>query len=290
MRPILEKQALEKQVPEKKIAYSGFAIEPIWLIMAVVTMGWTYTMLHLLNLNHDAGYGNFGPGMGIFDVVNTYLIDNSYLFLANLPICTTFDEMWTIKSGLSAFSMWFSMVLAMMVPSLLPFLMSKRPVAKSVWGFLFGYLAVWALCCVVGLSLQYLLYAGGYLNNQMVITSHWFSAVIFFAIGIYQFTQVKAAACINRKRVIDQALNSSSGHGMAWKYGTQYGMSCVKGCCPLMLSMFAFGLMNIVAMAGLTILMYIETNSSVVERHTRYIGITAIALGVFSLFFNLGSI
>jgi predicted metal-binding membrane protein len=56
-----------------------------------------------------------------------------------------------------------------------------------------------------------------------------------------------------------------------------------------MLSMFAFGLMNIVAMAGLTILMYIETNSSFVERHTRYIGIIAIALGVFSLFFNLGS-
>ena len=51
------------------------------------------------------------------------------------------------------------------------------------------------------------------------------------------------------------------GIGYSASSGTVYGFVCLRCCWPLMLTIFAFGLMNILAMELLIVIIFMETNS-----------------------------
>lgn len=275
-----------KLTSEKIFKYPPTGMEAFLTILFIVTLGWLYSLLQLLNLKDGGGFGQFGPGMEILDLANFYFVDNPYSYLANLSFCSTPDGTWTIETWLGSFVMWFSMVLAMMVPSLLPSIRSKRFNSTFVFWFFLGYIIVWSLCCMVGVSLQWMLYSAGLLNNQMVISQPWFSSIIFFIIGVYQFSRFKMGACVSRKRLLDLAAGPSTSNADKLHYGKQYGLACVRGCCPLMLGMFALGLMNIVAMLALTLVMFMENNTPAIGQHAKLFGSASIALGFISLFYN----
>ena len=105
-----------KLTSEKIFKYPPTGMEAFLTILFIVTLGWLYSLLQLLNLKDGGGFGQFGPGMEILDLANFYFVDNPYSYLANLSFCSTPDGTWTIETWLGSFVMWFSMVLAMMVP------------------------------------------------------------------------------------------------------------------------------------------------------------------------------
>ncbi len=179
--------------------------------------------------------------------------------------------------------MWAFMIFAMMLPTLLPTLSSKIMCIKKWFGFLLGYLAVWLLFCLGCIFIQWVLHSNGLLSDEMVITNSWFTSLLLALVGIYQFSRIKVHSCIARNQLLISSMETSGGIGFNLQVGTKVGTSCAISCGPLMLAMFAFGLMNVIAMLVLTVMMFVETNFFYGENSNRFIGVVALAYAAFSL-------
>ena len=258
-------------------------IDPVWIGLAFVFLGWLYTTFQVVFVSVGTGFNALGPGMQFFDMFREKIFFGPESIIFYLPICTTLEAGWSVKTWLESFLMWVFMVFAMMLPSLLPFLNSKIMGIKFFLGVLMGYLAVWMLFCVGGISMQWFLHTNGLLSNEMVITNSWFAALLLALAGIYQFSNIKLRSCIARHQMLVPSLKTSIGAGLDIHAGTKLGISSVISCGPLMLTMFSFGLMNVIAMLVLTIMMFVETNISYREGSIKFIGLVAFVFAAFSL-------
>ena len=258
-------------------------IEPIWIGLAFVFLGWLYTTFQVAFASVGTGFNALGPGMQFFDAFREEIFFGPESIIFYLPICTTLEAGWSVKTWLESFLMWAFMIFAMMLPTLLPTLGSKVICIKKFYGFLFGYLAVWLLFCIGCILIQWVLHTNGLLNDEMVITNSWFTSLLLALVGIYQFSRIKLRSCIARNQLLVSYIEASGGIGSNLQAGTKFGISCAISCGPLMLTMFAFGLMNVIAMLVLTIMMFVETNLFYGESSNRFIGVVALAYAAFSL-------
>ena len=93
-----------------------------------------------------------------------------------------------------ALTMWVAMVLAMMVPTLIPLFKTGDSRALGfarVLKFICGYVLAWAGFCIAATLLQYGLRSTTLINMQNVSTSDWFSAVLLGTAGFFQLTRAK---------------------------------------------------------------------------------------------------
>jgi predicted metal-binding membrane protein len=257
--------------------------EPFWIGLAFVFLGWLYTTFQVVFASVGTGFNALGPGMQFFDMFKEKILFGPESIIFYLPICTTLEAGWSVKTWLESFLMWAFMIFAMMLPSLLPSLSSKIISIKKFCGFLLGYLAVWMLFCIGGIFIQWVLHTNGLLSNEMVITNAWFASLLLALVGIYQFSKIKMRSCIVRNQLLASSVKTSSGIGFNLQAGTNLGISCAISCGPLMLTMFAFGLMNVIAMLVLTIMMFVETNLFYGEVSNKFIGLVALVFAAFSL-------
>ena len=258
-------------------------IEPIWIGLAFVFLGWLYTTFQVVFASVGTGFNALGPGMQFFDMFREKIFFGPESIIFYLPICTTLEAGWSVKTWLESFLMWAFMIFAMMLPSLLPFLNSKIISFKNFCRFMLGYLAVWMLFCVVGIFIQWFLHTNGLLSNEMVITNSLLASLLLTLVGIYQFSKIKLRSCIVRNQLLASTAKTSVGVRFNLQAGTKLGISCAVSCGPLMLTMFAFGLMNFIAMLFLTIMMFVETNLFYSEGSNKFIGLVALAFAAFSL-------
>ena len=258
-------------------------IEPIWIGLAFVFLGWLYTTFQVVFASVGTGFNALGPGMQFFDMFREKIFFGPESIIFYLPICTTLEAGWSVKTWLESFLMWAFMIFAMMLPSLLPFLNSKIISFKNFCRFMLGYLAVWMLLCVVGIFIQWFLHTNGLLSNEMVITNSLLAFLLLTLVGIYQFSKIKLQSCSVRNQLLASNAKTSVGVRFNFQAGTKLGISCAVSCGPLMLTMFAFGLMNFIAMLFLTIMMFVETNLFYGEGSNKFIGLVALAFAAFSL-------
>ena len=258
-------------------------IEPIWIGLAFVFLGWLYTAFQVVFASVSTGFNALGPGMQFFDMFRQKIFFGPESIIFYLPICTTLEAGWSVKTWLESFLMWAFMIFAMMLPSLLPFLNSKIISFNNFCRFMLGYLAVWMLFCVVGIFIQWILHTNGLLSNEMVITNSLLASLLLALVGFYQFSKIKLRSCILRNQLLASTAKTSVGVRFNLKAGTKLGISCAVSCGPLMLTMFAFGLMNFIAMLFLTIMMFVETNLFYGESSNKFIGLVALAFAAFNL-------
>ena len=263
-------------------------IEPIWIGLAFVFLGWLYTTFQVLFASVGTGFNALGPGMQFFDAFREKIFFGSESIIFYLPICTTLEAGWSVKTWLESFLMWAFMIFAMMLPTLLPTLSSKVICIKKFYGFLLGYLAVWLLFCIGCILIQWVLHTNGLLNDEMLITNSWFTSLLLGLVGIYQFSRIKLRSCNARNQLLvsfieTSGIETSGGIGFNMQAGTKFGISCAISCGPLMLTMFAFGLMNVIAMLVLTVMMFVETNLFYGESSNRAIGVVTLACAAFNL-------
>jgi predicted metal-binding membrane protein len=83
--------------------------------------------------------------------------------------------------------------------------------------------------------------------------------MLLIAAGLYQLTPLKAA-CLSHCRgpAVFIAAHWRPGVVGAWRMGLSHGAYCVGCCAALMLLLFVGGVMNLVWIAGLTLLVAIE--------------------------------
>lgn len=207
-----------------------------------------------------------GAGMGMSGVEMTRMSFGESA-LMEMPIMS--PARWSVGYALVMLSMWWVMMVAMMLPSAAPMILlfttvnrkqrdAGHPyVATSV--FAFGYLAAWAGFSLVAVTLQWGFERTGFLSPALVATNSIFGGSLLLAAGVYQLTPIKHA-CLRRCRSPLGFLSSHWRRGArgALRMGLLHGAFCVGCCWFLMGLMFFGGVMNVYWIAGLALFVLFE--------------------------------
>lgn len=196
---------------------------------------------------------------------------------ARLPVAATALALtiaaWTVlglaghqtphASFLAAFAMWNVMMVAMMLPSALPWLAilstGKPGSARlDVTLFAIGYFAVWALYCLAAAAVQIALQERMWLSSSLALTA-WPGALVLIGAGLFQFSPLKAACLRHCRSPLGYLLTHwRERPGWTLRVGATHGVYCVGCCWALMAVVFAVGVMNLGWMAVLTLVVCLE--------------------------------
>jgi predicted metal-binding membrane protein len=169
------------------------------------------------------------------------------------------------KPGFAATAiMWWVMMFAMMIPSAAPTILLYAQVHRHSDGletspptaaFLAGYLVCWLAFSVIAAGLQSSLLS----SATMDVVGRDAAGALFIASGLYQLSPLKDA-CLSRCRSPAEFLSRHyrPGASGAFRLGLLHGTYCVGCCWLLMALLFAGGVMNLIWVAGLTLLVAAE--------------------------------
>jgi predicted metal-binding membrane protein len=162
------------------------------------------------------------------------------------------------------------MMVAMMLPGAAPMvLLYARVMRKAesdpgaarvgIAAFASGYLAVWILFSLFAVFLQFGLERIGVMSAMMSLSRAHLAAGFLIAAGLYQLTPLKSACLIHcRGPAAFLAAHWRAGISGAFRMGLAHGAYCLGCCAVLMLLLFVGGVMNLVWIAGLTLLVAVE--------------------------------
>ena len=165
--------------------------------------------------------------------------------------------------------MWSLMMVAMMLPSMLPVLaIYTRLSAKEHAGarlagrialFAIGYLSLWIAFSAVAAAAQIGLAATPYFTAAGAQAGPIAAAVLLLVAGLYQLTPLKDA-CLDHCRhpVTFLIAHWRDGVSGAFPMGVHHGAYCVGCCAAFMGLMFVFGAANVLWMAALTVYFVLE--------------------------------
>ena len=178
---------------------------------------------------------------------------------------------WNLAYVAIMVSMWWAMMIAMMVPSAAPMILLYAAVARrhrqigsdallptGIFGW--GYVAVWGFFSMIAAALQWGFEAAGILSPMMMnSTSLLFAAAILLAAGFYQLTPAKQA-CLRHCRGPIQFLMGHwrLGRWGAFWMGAEHGAYCLGCCWALMALLFFGGVMNLYWIGGLALIVLLE--------------------------------
>ena len=205
---------------------------------------------------------------------------------------------WPMSYWLIMASMWWIMMIAMMMPSAAPMVLLYARVYRHAQrlgqidspyiptaSFVSGYLFAWLLFSLAATALQWLLESVGLLDAMMMWSSDYaMSGALLLAAGAYQLSPLKQV-CLKHCRSPAEFVSRHwrSGRAGAAVMGIQHGIYCV-GCCWLVMALlFVGGIMNLVWIAGLAILVLIEKIAPGGRRLGYAAGVLMIAVGSYLL-------
>ncbi len=202
---------------------------------------------------------------------------------------------WTPGAVAATYFMWTVMMVAMMLPTALPFIWTYWNLSGARSGdgartggtvaFVTGYLAAWGAFSAVATLVQIVLHQLGLLSPSMAIAANGLSGALVLGAGLYQFTRAKAV-CANKCRTPLGFLMARwrDGPGGAFLVGAEHGAYCVGCCWLLMATLFVAGVMSLAWMAVLTAIVLIEKLPAAGERFGRAMGFLGIGVGLFLVF------
>ena len=194
----------------------------------------------------------------------------AWAYLARMAHAPTGRVHAHASTGFAAiFLMWTVMMIAMMLPSALPFVFafgaehrarrSRNLPYVPAGVFLAGYFAIWTAFSALAAALQQELSRGALLSPAMTATSSLMVGGILVAACAYQWTPFKDA-CLRHCRSPLMFLLSDWREGSwgAFRMGIDHGLFCL-GCCWLLMALpFAAGVMNLTWMAAITAFILVE--------------------------------
>ena len=190
------------------------------------------------------------------------------------------------------FLMWFVMMIGMMLPSVGPTVLLFQRVARRAPGeealartatFLCGYLLVWFGFSAAATFLQLALIGAGWLDAMGVLTAPWTRSALLVAVGVYQWLPIKGA-CLEHCRSPAQFLVAAYRPGRigALRMGLHHGLYCLGCCWALMLLLLIGGVMNLLWVAAISGLVFVEKLVAGGDRVRRGLGVAAL-LGAVAL-------
>ncbi len=231
----------------------------ITALVAVITLSWAYLLA--------------GAGMGMSGLEMTRM---SQLGMAwgvseggTSGTAMMTPAAWMPGYAVLMFFMWWIMMVAMMLPSAAPMILTFATVNRkqrdtghprvATGLFALGYLVAWAGFSLVAVILQWGFERTGILSPVLVATNAIFGGVLLLAAGLYQLTPIKHA-CLRHCRSPLDFLGTRwrrGAHG-ALHMGLLHGAFCIGCCWFLMGLMFFGGVMNLYWIAGLALFVLFE--------------------------------
>ncbi|HVF70515.1 MAG TPA: DUF2182 domain-containing protein [Chthoniobacterales bacterium] len=176
---------------------------------------------------------------------------------------------WSPITLLPLFFMWAGMMVAMMLPSAMPMILTFAAVSRNrrkqerpyvpVSVFVAGYLAVWTGFSLVAAIAQWLLHRKALLSPAMASQSAILAGLLLLAAGVFQFTPLKHT-CLTQCRAPFEFIMTRwrESTGGAFRMGLEHGLFCAGCCWALMGLLFVAGVMNIVWIAVLSLIVGLE--------------------------------
>jgi predicted metal-binding membrane protein len=198
---------------------------------------------------------------------------------------------WTPGYAVLMFFMWWSMMVAMMLPSASPMILlfarfnrhqrDKGAPYVPTGVFALGYVLVWAAFSQVAVAAQWSLESSGLLSSMMASTSVTVGAVLLIAAGLYQLTPLKYA-CLQhcRSPLVFISQHWRPGEWGALRMGLEHGAFCTGCCWFLMALLFYGGVMNLFWIIGLALLVLLEKLAPAGHWVGWVVGVGLIAWGV----------
>jgi predicted metal-binding membrane protein len=189
----------------------------------------------------------------------------------------------TMGLGVVAFAaVWALMMTAMMLPSVTPFAavysrtFGERRGPRRV-AFISGYLVIWA---VTASPVYALARAADRLVANHPTGATAFAVVAFAACGAYQLTSIKDRCLAWCRSPLGFTAKYSAYRGRTrdFRVGAHHGAYCLGCCWALMAMLLAFGLMNLGAMAVLTLVVFVERTQPWGPRLGRLVGVAALGM------------
>jgi predicted metal-binding membrane protein len=176
---------------------------------------------------------------------------------------------YTMGLALTPFlAIWVIMMVAMMFPTAAPMILTfhsiqRRRTARgaffATWAFVAGYLLLWALTGVVAFGLA---------RGTEAAVAHFavpasafarFGGAVLVLAGLYQFTPAKNFCLLKCRTPVAFIMTSwRSGTTGALRMGWLHGLYCFGCCWLLFVILFPLGMMNVAAMAAITLLILAE--------------------------------
>jgi len=167
------------------------------------------------------------------------------------------------------FAMWWTMMVAMMLPSAAPMILLFATVSQGEKAqgrpyvpaavFAATYLAVWGAFSFAAAGLQWWIESRIEPVMAEGLSSRWASAALLVAAGAYQLTPLKDACLRTCRSPLHFVLTRwRPGRGGALAMGVEHGAYCV-GCCWLLMGLlFIGGVMNLWWVIGIAVYILLE--------------------------------
>lgn len=191
--------------------------------------------------------------------------------------------------------LWVTMMAAMMLPSMAPVAITwVRGIGRqsSGWAraartveFVGGYLMVWT--AFGALAYAALALTGGLVADHPT-AGRWIGFTAFLLAGLYQLGPLKYV-CLRHCRDPMSHLMRYAGFrrpARDLRVGVHHGAYCVGCCAGLMVVLVPLGVMNVAAMAGLALVIFVEKLWSRGPLLARVVGVAFLVLAVLALFQN----
>jgi predicted metal-binding membrane protein len=190
----------------------------------------------------------------------------------------------------SFLAIWVIMMIAMMFPTTAPMNLvfarvqrdrpSSRRLWVSAWIFVGAYLLIWTLFGVVA-------YLGALTASRLAGQVPWImpnaariGGSTFMLAGLYQFAPLKRVCLAKCCRPLDFIRGAwRSGSTGAFRMGLEHGIYCLGSNWLLFVLLFSLGIMNIAAMAVLTVVIFAEKMVPRGERIAQRVGLALILYG-----------
>ncbi len=201
---------------------------------------------------------------------------------------------WSAYRFLLMFVMWWVMMVGMMVPSAAPMILTFATINRRRRGrdqpfvptavFAAGYLAAWGAFSAAATIVQWGLEEAALLSPMMVSTSPVLGGLLFIAAGVYQWTPLKHA-CLRKCRSPLSFLITRwrDGNRGALLLGIEHGAYCLGCCWFIMALLFVGGVMNLLWVAFIAAVVFVEKLFPAGERLARASGVLMVAAGVYML-------
>lgn len=215
-----------------------------------------------------------------------------------MPGGWTLSMAWMRMPGQNAYgfaamfmAMWFVMMVAMMLPSLAPVLWRQRAAALRAGASRTGrftllagagYLFVWTLCGFAVFALGVVLASIAMQSPAIARAAPRAAGAVVVLAGAMQFSRWKAQllACC---RPASACACVPDGSASAWRQGVRFGLRCCQCCAGLTATLLVAGIMDLTAMALVTLAITAERLAPDGQRVARAVGIALIGAGIVLL-------
>ncbi len=191
--------------------------------------------------------------------------------------------------------MWTLMMIAMMSPALTPLLSryqhavrlaasARRPGTVGLLACVTaGYFGVWMLLGAALLPLGVALSALTASDPRIAGAMPPLSAVVVLVAGAAQFSRWKERQLACCRGAADGHHDPQPDYRAAWRHGIHLGKRCVYCCAPLTAVLLVIGVMDLLAMALVTIAISAERLTSERSFAARFNGVVILAMGAWML-------